>query len=80
MPTARPSPLEHLRAVIMKDQNLFEQQASEARRGFFGEVFDWMGHNKKWWLLPVVLAVLGLGVLVMLGGFSAISPFIYTLF
>ena len=64
----------------MSNQTLFEQQASEARRGFFGEVFDWMGHNKKWWLLPVVLAVLCLGVLVMFGGVSAISPFLYTLF
>ena len=35
--------------------------------------------NKKWWLAPIVLAVLLIGALVVLSG-SAAAPFIYTLF
>jgi len=37
-----------------------------------------LSENKKWWLLPILLAVLALGVLVILGGTGA-GPFIYTL-
>lgn len=35
--------------------------------------------NKKWWLLPFLLAVLALGALVLLSG-SPAAPFIYALF
>ncbi|MAG57512.1 MAG: hypothetical protein CMJ83_14565 [Planctomycetes bacterium] len=58
----------------------FEAESQKKRRGLLRETFDWLGQNKKWWLLPIVLAILGLGALVVLGGSSAISPFIYTLF
>jgi hypothetical protein len=58
----------------------FEEQAQASRRGILMEAMDWLGHNKKWWLLPIVLAILGLGALVMLGGGGALSPFIYSLF
>ncbi|MFP8877207.1 MAG: DUF5989 family protein [Myxococcota bacterium] len=43
------------------------------------EVFDFLKENKKWWLAPILISVLGLGLLVLLGG-SAAAPFIYTLF
>jgi hypothetical protein len=35
--------------------------------------------NKKWWLAPILVAILLLGLLVVLGG-TAAAPFIYTLF
>jgi hypothetical protein len=38
-----------------------------------------MLQNKKWWLLPAVIATLLMGLLIMLGG-TAAAPFIYTLF
>jgi hypothetical protein len=44
-----------------------------------GEFWAFLKENKKWWLLPIVISILGLGVLVMLGG-TAAAPFIYTLF
>jgi hypothetical protein len=40
---------------------------------------EFLSANKKWWLAPIVLAVLVIGALVVLGG-SAAAPFIYTLF
>jgi hypothetical protein len=36
-------------------------------------------HNKKFWLIPLLVALLLVGVVVMLGG-TAAAPFIYTLF
>lgn len=35
--------------------------------------------NKKWWLIPIILVFLALGLLVTFGG-TAAAPFIYTLF
>lgn len=33
--------------------------------------------EKKWWLIPLLLALLGLGLLIALGSSSAVSPFLY---
>jgi hypothetical protein len=39
-----------------------------------------MGKRKKFWLAPIILVMLLLGVLVVLANGSAIAPFIYTIF
>jgi hypothetical protein len=53
---------------------------SEAKStGLVGELVGFMAHNKKWWLTPIVLMLLLLGVLIVVGGTGA-APFIYTLF
>jgi hypothetical protein len=57
----------------------FERAAYEARPSLARELWDFMRHNKKWWLLPILLSMLLLGGLVVLGG-TGIAPFIYTLF
>jgi len=56
-----------------------EQQASQSQRGIVGEFVDFLLHNKKWWLTPIVVVLLMLGLFVVLGGTGA-APFIYTLF
>ncbi len=60
-------------------KNDFAAQASGERTGLVAEFTDFLKENKKWWLAPIVIAVLGLGLLVLLGG-TAAAPFIYTLF
>jgi hypothetical protein len=55
----------------------FQRLAAQSRTGMVRELTDFLLHNKKWWLLPIVLVLLMLGLLVMLGG---TAPFIYTLF
>ena len=35
--------------------------------------------SKKWWLLPILIVLVGFGLLVILSG-TAAAPFIYTLF
>ena len=41
------------------------------------EFIDFLRHNKKWWLLPILLVLLLFGVLIFLSGTGA-APFIYT--
>lgn len=55
------------------------QAAAGERRGLAAEFYGFLKDNKKWWLAPIVISILGLGTLVLLGG-SAAAPFIYTLF
>ena len=57
-------------------KQLSEQHAST---GVVGELWAFMAHNTKWWLTPILLMLLLLGVLIVLGGTGA-APFIYTLF
>lgn len=44
------------------------------------EYLTFLRENKKWWLLPIVVAILLFGLLVVLAKGSALAPFIYTLF
>lgn len=46
---------------------------------FLLELWQFLKERKKWWLLPIILLLLVLGILVLTSG-SAIAPFIYTLF
>lgn len=58
----------------------FERAAkSGQRRGVIADFWQFLRHSKKWWLLPILVIMLGLGVLVLLSG-TAVAPFIYTLF
>ena len=57
----------------------FRREGAAGRSGFVGEFWGFLKHNKKWWLLPILVVMLLIGVLVILGG-TAGAPFIYTLF
>jgi hypothetical protein len=45
----------------------------------YKEFIAFLGENKKFWLIPRLLALLAIGALLILGG-PAAAPFIYTLF
>jgi uncharacterized protein DUF5989 len=47
---------------------------------FLKDLWGFVMQRKKFWLLPVILVLLGFGALVVLTGGSAIAPFIYSLF
>ena len=57
----------------------FKQQAGQSQAGIVAEFVDFLLHNKKWWLTPIILVLLMVGLLVIIGGTRA-APFIYTLF
>ncbi|MBI2309920.1 hypothetical protein HYU89_03390 [Candidatus Collierbacteria bacterium] len=46
----------------------------------FGEIWEYLRVNKKWWLGPPIVILLLLGLLLVLTEGSAVAPFIYTLF
>jgi len=50
------------------------------RLGIAGQLLGFFWTRKIWWLTPLVLVLLMLGVLVIFGQSSAVSAFIYTLF
>ena len=45
-----------------------------------GELWQFMKIRKKWWLGPIVIMLLVLGLLLVFTQGSALAPFIYTLF
>ena len=51
----------------------------EARVPLWKDFLYFLAHNKKWWLLPILLVVGLVGLLVVLTN-TAAAPFIYTLF
>jgi Family of unknown function (DUF5989) len=57
----------------------FADAAEAPRRGTLSDLYEFLRHNKKWWLTPIVVMLLLVGALVILGG-TAAAPFIYTLF
>ncbi len=61
----------------MKD---FKTAAGEQQRtGMVSEFVYFLKTSKKWWLLPIIIVLVGFGILVFLSG-TAAAPFIYTLF
>ena len=62
-----------------EQESEFERQAEQSQPGLLREFLDFLIHNKKWWLVPIVLVLLLIGILVILGA-SPAAPFIYTLF
>ncbi len=47
---------------------------------FLADLWGFMKERKKFWLAPIILVMLLLGVLIVVAQGSAVAPFIYTLF
>jgi hypothetical protein len=54
--------------------------AKSGKLSILHELWDFMKVRKKWWLGPIVIVLLLLGLLIVLTQGSALAPFIYTLF
>ena len=46
----------------------------------FKELWDFMKVRKKFWLAPIIILLLLLGLLIIFTESSAVAPFIYALF
>ncbi len=44
------------------------------------ELWQFLKHRKKWWLLPILFFLILLGGLIVLTQGSALAPFIYAIF
>ncbi|MBL7055064.1 hypothetical protein ISS05_04870 [Candidatus Woesearchaeota archaeon] len=49
-------------------------------KSLLGELWDFLRVRKKWWLLPIIIMLLLVGILIAFGQSSALSPFVYALF
>ena len=43
------------------------------------ELWEFLRHSKKWWMLPILAVLLLYGLLILFYG-TAAAPFLYTLF
>ena len=59
--------------------NDFASQAEQTRPELLVELWEFLRHNKKWWLTPIILVLLIIGALILMAG-TAAAPFIYPLF
>ena len=50
------------------------------RLAILKEFWDFLRVRKKWWLAPIIIMLLLLGILIFFSQGSAVAPFIYTLF
>ena len=46
----------------------FARQADQRQAGMLGEMVAFLRHNKKWWLIPIVVVLLLVGLFLVLGG------------
>ena len=57
----------------------FAREAEQQTPSLARELWDWLRHNRKWWLAPLLVVLLVVGVLVVLGS-TVLGPFLYPLF
>lgn len=58
------------------ERNELNDLVDSAQPGLLAEFWLFLKTNKKWWLLPLLLALLLLGILAVLAG-TGLTPFIY---
>ena len=64
---------------VASTPNTFAEQYTQPRRGVIRELGDFLIATRKWWLIPVFVALAIAGMLIALGS-TAAAPFIYTIF
>lgn len=57
-----------------------KMKSAGARAGVLKELVVFLWQRKRWWLIPLVLLLIGVGLLLVFAQASGIAPFIYTLF
>lgn len=62
---------------------MFEKKRSSLRQNepsFSGEILHYLKTQKRWWLTPIIIALLLLSLIALLAGLGPTLPFIYALF
>ena len=49
-------------------------------KSLLGELWDFLKVRKAWWLAPIIIVLILVGLLIVFSQSSALSPFIYALF
>ncbi|MDB5350065.1 MAG: hypothetical protein JWN86_1312 [Planctomycetota bacterium] len=53
--------------------------SDQAEPNLLFELVDFLKHNRKWWLVPILVMLALFGVIMALAT-TSVAPFIYTLF
>ncbi|MBP7461160.1 MAG: hypothetical protein KBA26_07705 [Candidatus Delongbacteria bacterium] len=51
-----------------------------SKLSILAEFWEFLKYRKKWWLTPIVLMLVLLGLLIVFTEGSAVAPFIYAIF
>lgn len=51
-----------------------------SKLSILSELWAFLSKRKKWWLLPILLMIVFLGLILVFAQGSALAPFIYTVF
>ena len=62
------------------DREEFLNEAGAGRTNLATEFWDFLKHNKKWWLIPILLTGAIIGLVAVLASNPAAAPFIYPMF
>ena len=66
--------------MLGKNTTPFEDAASShSEKSAIAELWLFLMQNKRWWMIPIVAALMLFGMLIFLSG-TAVAPFIYTVF
>ena len=57
----------------------FEESGPPRHHGLIREFAAFLRHNRKYWMAPLIILLLLVGLLILVAG-SSIAPFIYPLF
>ena len=49
-------------------------------QNLISDLWQFMKENKKWWLLPLIVMLVLVGLLIVFAQSSSLSPFVYALF
>ena len=64
----------------MKDNIDREVKHLWQRAGIVAEFFQFLWEAKLWWMAPMIILLLLLGILIIFAETSPVAPFVYTLF
>lgn len=59
---------------------MHDSNQSTSRLSSIVELFRFIWKKKQWWLLPIVITLLILGILLTLAQSTPLGPFMYTIF
>lgn len=48
--------------------------------GIIGELLKFLWEARLWWMIPMIVTIVLLGILIVVAETSPIAPFVYTLF
>lgn len=63
-----------------KEEKSFEDSANEESLSLVAEFLIFLGENKAWWMLPILITFVLIFVVAWLASSPILAPFIYPLF